>query len=135
MTASRPALPCLRSAAQRESRRGTTKRCLGLRQNARARLPAQRLSWQLRRVFRCGPCRSERMIRTNYSEKKMLSPHEFATLMLVGGAVDPCHFDRDDLAALVERQLVALEHLGTGCNRLQLTEDGISLLEAMTRKH
>jgi len=65
----------------------------------------------------------------------MLSPHEFATLMLVGGAVDPCHFDRDDLAALVERQLVALEHLGTGCNRLQLTEDGISLLEAMTRKH
>jgi hypothetical protein len=65
----------------------------------------------------------------------MLSPHEFATLMLVDGALDPRHFDRDDLAALVERQLVALEHLGSGCNRVQLTEDGNWLLKAVARKH
>ena len=63
-------------------------------------------------------------------EKKMLSPHEFVTLMLVRDAPD-----QSDLNALLERQLVALEKLASGCMSLNVTEQGYSFLRAVTRKN
>ena len=65
----------------------------------------------------------------------MLSPHEFATLMLVKDAPDQLKLDRTELNTLLERQLVTLEKLVSGHKRLQLTPDGDSLLEAVTRMH
>ncbi len=65
----------------------------------------------------------------------MLSPHEFATLMLVKDAPDQLKLDRTELNTLLERQLVTLEKLASGHKRLQLTPDGDSLLEAVTRMH
>lgn len=64
----------------------------------------------------------------------MLSPHEFATLMLVKSSPDQIDMDREDLDTLLERQLVALESLATGVPRPRVTEEGESLLQAMTRK-
>lgn len=63
----------------------------------------------------------------------MLSPHEFATLLLLEGAPDSVDLNSEDLAVLVERQLVALERLASGCQRLQLTADGQSILRAAAR--
>lgn len=63
----------------------------------------------------------------------MLSPHEFAALLLVGGTPEVPDLDPDDLASLVERQLVALDELVTG-RRLQLTERGVSVVKAVTRR-
>ena len=62
----------------------------------------------------------------------MLSPHEFAALLLVCDTRALDELDRDDLASLVERQLVALEELATG-HRVRLTERGNSILKAVTR--
>lgn len=63
----------------------------------------------------------------------MLSPHEFATLMLVKDAPDQLGLDRADLDVLLERQLVALETLASGLQRPQITGDGVSILKAVTR--
>lgn len=63
----------------------------------------------------------------------MLSPHEFATLMLVKDAPDQLGLDRADLDMLLERQLVALEALPSGQQRPQITSDGVSILKAVTR--
>jgi hypothetical protein len=63
----------------------------------------------------------------------MLSPHEFAALLLVGGTSELPDLDPDDLASLVERQLVALDELVTG-RRLHLTEHGESVVIAVTRR-
>jgi hypothetical protein len=64
----------------------------------------------------------------------MLSPHEFATLLLVKDAADSIA-DRTELSALLERQLVALEELASGTMRLCLTADGDMVLEAIGRLH
>ena len=63
----------------------------------------------------------------------MLSPHEFAALLLVGGEQDLAELDRDDLASLVERQLVALDKLVAG-QHLRLTERGACVVKAATRR-
>ncbi|KAA1003543.1 hypothetical protein FVF58_36465 [Paraburkholderia panacisoli] len=63
----------------------------------------------------------------------MLSPHEFATLMLVKDAPDQLGLDRADLDMLLEHQLVALEALPCGQQRHQITRDGVSMLKAVTR--
>jgi hypothetical protein len=63
----------------------------------------------------------------------MLSPHEFATLMLVKDASDPVELDRAELDALLERQLVALEKLASGGQRFSITGDGDSILQAIAR--
>ncbi|MBN3786079.1 hypothetical protein [Burkholderia sp. Ac-20353] len=63
----------------------------------------------------------------------MLSPHEFATLMLVKDAPDQLGLDRADLDMLLERQLVALETLPSGQQRPQITNDGVSILKAVAR--
>jgi hypothetical protein len=62
----------------------------------------------------------------------MLSPHEFATLMLVKDAPDEIA-ERAELGALLERQLVALEELASGIIRPRLTREGGTILEAVAR--
>jgi hypothetical protein len=63
----------------------------------------------------------------------MLSPREFATLMLVKDAPDQLGLDHADLDILLEQQLVALETLSSGQRRPQITSDGVSVLKAVTR--
>jgi hypothetical protein len=63
----------------------------------------------------------------------MLSPHEFATLMLVKDAPDQVELDRADLDALLERQLVRLQRLGSGHPRAEITVNGHSVLKAVAR--
>ncbi|ANB72676.1 hypothetical protein WN982_08500 [Paraburkholderia sp. IMGN_8] len=63
----------------------------------------------------------------------MLSPHEFATLMLLKDAPDPIDLDRADLEALLERQLVTLEQLAHGQQRPLITINGYSVLKAAAR--
>ncbi|SDE37288.1 hypothetical protein [Paraburkholderia lycopersici] len=64
----------------------------------------------------------------------MLSPHEFATLMLVKSSPDQIDMAREELDTLLEQQLVALESLATGAHRPHVTDEGEYLLQAMTRK-
>ncbi|AXF05776.1 hypothetical protein [Paraburkholderia hospita] len=64
----------------------------------------------------------------------MLSPHEFATLMLVKAAPDQIDLNREELDTLLEQQLVALERLASGDQRPRLTRDGDSVLQAVARK-
>jgi hypothetical protein len=57
----------------------------------------------------------------------MLSPHEFATLMLVKDATQQSEFDPADLLALVDRQLIDLDR--PDAVRLpRVTERGQALL-------
>ncbi|MFX1676407.1 hypothetical protein PWR63_29835 [Paraburkholderia sp. A2WS-5] len=62
----------------------------------------------------------------------MLSPHEFATLMLVKASPDQIGLDREELDTLLEQQVVALEKLASGVHRPRVTHDGETLLHAMT---
>jgi hypothetical protein len=61
----------------------------------------------------------------------MLSPHEFATLMLVRAAPDQIDPGRGELDTLLEHQLVALERPAPGQQRLRLTRDGDAVLQAV----
>ena len=61
----------------------------------------------------------------------MLSPHEFATLMLVRQAPDQLDMNRAELDALLERQLVMLEHCASGARRAYLTVKGRTFLDAL----
>ncbi|MEM5314308.1 hypothetical protein [Paraburkholderia sp. JHI869] len=61
----------------------------------------------------------------------MLSPHEFATLMLVRQAPDQLDMNRAELDALLEGQLVMLEHGAAGRRRAHLTEKGRSFLDVL----
>ena len=61
----------------------------------------------------------------------MLRPHEFATLMLVRQAPDQLDMDRAELDALLERQLVMLEHCAEGARRAYLTGKGRTFLDAL----
>lgn len=63
----------------------------------------------------------------------MLSPHEFATLMLVKNAPDQIELGRAELDALLERQLISLENLASGRARLQITSEGDFILEVVAR--
>jgi hypothetical protein len=62
----------------------------------------------------------------------MLSPHEFATLLLIKNAPQQVEMDRDELDALLERQLIELEQLPTG-QRLKVTVSGDLTLRANRR--
>jgi hypothetical protein len=59
----------------------------------------------------------------------MLSPHEFATLMLVRDAPDQI----DPVVTLLEHQLVMLESLTSGQRRPLVTINGHSVLKAAAR--
>nr|WP_081079163.1 hypothetical protein [Burkholderia territorii] len=61
----------------------------------------------------------------------MLSPHEFATLMLVREAPDQIDMNRTELDALLERQLVMLEHCTPGRRVAHLTHKGRWMLDAL----
>ena len=63
----------------------------------------------------------------------MLSPHEFATLILLKDAPDQIDLDRADLEALLERQLITLEKLTSGQRRPLVTLNGHSVLKAAAR--
>ncbi|GLU33030.1 hypothetical protein WKR88_10450 [Trinickia caryophylli] len=63
----------------------------------------------------------------------MLSPHEFATLLLVKDAPNQIDMDREELDALLEQQLVQLENLASGHQQWRLTESGNSTVKAMKR--
>ncbi|TDV21047.1 hypothetical protein [Paraburkholderia caballeronis] len=63
----------------------------------------------------------------------MLSPHEFATLMLVRSAPDQVDMNRAELDTLLEQQLVALEQLAEGYRRFSVTRSGASLLDTFSR--
>jgi hypothetical protein len=65
----------------------------------------------------------------------MLSPHEFATLMLVKDSPEQIDLTREELDTLLERQLVAMEQLASGIQRLWLTDEGDSLLQTIRREH
>jgi hypothetical protein len=59
----------------------------------------------------------------------MLSPHEFATLLLVKDAPNQVDMGREELDALLEGQLVELENLASGRQRLRVTETGDKTLK------
>ncbi|AJZ63838.1 hypothetical protein OI25_5204 [Paraburkholderia fungorum] len=63
----------------------------------------------------------------------MLSPHEFATLMLLKDAPDLLSLDSADLEALLDRQLVTVEDLASGQRRPLITHDGQMFLKAFAR--
>ncbi|MFM0059461.1 hypothetical protein [Paraburkholderia phytofirmans] len=63
----------------------------------------------------------------------MLSPHEFATLLLVKDAPNQVDMEREELDALLERQLVQLERLASGNEQWSVTESGDSALRAIKR--
>ncbi|WP_153099450.1 hypothetical protein [Paraburkholderia hayleyella] len=63
----------------------------------------------------------------------MLSPHEFATLLLVKDAPGQVDMERTELDALLERQLVQLENLASGQQQWSVTDIGNSALKAIKR--
>jgi hypothetical protein len=63
----------------------------------------------------------------------MLTPHEFATLMLVKASPDQIDSERVELGALLEHHLIVLEKLASGRPRPHLTNDGDSVLKAVAR--
>jgi uncharacterized protein YqgQ len=63
----------------------------------------------------------------------MLSPHEFATLMLIKDAPDQIELGRAELNTLLERQLISLENFASGRPRALITSDGDSILKAVAR--
>ncbi len=64
----------------------------------------------------------------------MLSPHEFATLMLIEDAPDQVELDRAELDTLLARQLISLEESVAG-RRPCITRNGKSVLQAVARIH
>jgi len=63
----------------------------------------------------------------------MLSPHEFATLLLVRDAADQIA-NREDLGSLLEQQLVSLERLACGTT-VALTTEGLAVVDALSQIH
>ncbi|RKT20833.1 hypothetical protein B0G69_4183 [Paraburkholderia sp. RAU2J] len=64
----------------------------------------------------------------------MLSPHEFATLMLIKDAPDQIELGRAELDTLLERQLISLESLASGYPRPQVTSEGAAILKVVARR-
>ncbi|MDF3838367.1 hypothetical protein P3W85_36370 [Cupriavidus basilensis] len=61
----------------------------------------------------------------------MLSPHEFATLLLARDVQDRRELDPVDLEALLERGLVTLEECAPGQACPHITSHGYALLRAV----
>lgn len=60
----------------------------------------------------------------------MLSPHEFAVLLLVRDGADSGGLDRGDVETLLERQLVTMEHRGPDRCCARITLQGYVFLKA-----
>jgi hypothetical protein len=73
------------------------------------------------------------LCRSVVMENTMLSPHEFATLLLVQEAPNQVDMERQELDALLERQLVQLENLASGRQQWRLTATGDSTVKAFKR--
>jgi hypothetical protein len=58
----------------------------------------------------------------------MLSPHEFATLMLVKHAEQSIDFDQADLLSLVERKLIEFDSDACAAELPRVTDRGHALL-------
>jgi hypothetical protein len=80
----------------------------------------------------CGSGAKAARVRLKWRET-MLSPHEFATLLLVKDAPNQVDMERQELDALLERQLVQLEQLASGRQQWRITESGDSALRAIKR--
>lgn len=64
----------------------------------------------------------------------MLTAHEFAALFLVHHAPEQIQIDRDDVVALVERQLIVMQRDAmSGERRPVLTAGGLSVLRCVQR--
>ncbi|WP_454726360.1 MULTISPECIES: hypothetical protein [Cupriavidus] len=63
----------------------------------------------------------------------MLSPHEIAALMVLGGSARDRELDPADIGTLVERQLVRLASSAPGSERMHVTGDGHRFLQAIGR--
>ncbi|WP_269508995.1 hypothetical protein [Burkholderia sp. IMCC1007] len=63
----------------------------------------------------------------------MLTAHEFAALFLVHLAPEQIQADREDIVALVERQLIEMRPDGSGATRPALTADGLSVVQCVQR--
>jgi hypothetical protein len=61
----------------------------------------------------------------------MLSPHEFATLMLIKHAPDQIELDRAELDTLLQQRLISIESLPSGQPRPHVTNEGASVLLAV----
>ncbi|MBN3815921.1 hypothetical protein G3N57_04575 [Paraburkholderia sp. Se-20369] len=64
----------------------------------------------------------------------MLSPHQFAALLLIDGTAAPVGFDSGDLAARVERQVTALEQLASEHRRARRNATGRCAPETIDRR-
>ena len=62
-----------------------------------------------------------------------LSPHEISTLMIAWDAPDQIGSDREELFTLLERRLIAIDTLASGCRRIQVTTEGHAVLKAVSR--
>lgn len=60
----------------------------------------------------------------------MLSPHEFAVLLLVNDSAESHDLDRADVEALIEHKLVTLERQGLDQVYARVTAQGRALLKA-----
>lgn len=60
----------------------------------------------------------------------MLSPHEFAVLLLVNEGAEAADLDRADVDALIERQLVTLERRSPDQCYARVTLQGYVFLKA-----
>jgi hypothetical protein len=63
----------------------------------------------------------------------MLSPHEFATLMLIHSAPEQIDMTRFELDTLVDCQLVSIEPVSGDSRRPALTPAGVYVLEVAAR--
>ncbi|PXX37043.1 MULTISPECIES: hypothetical protein [Burkholderia] len=64
----------------------------------------------------------------------MLTAHEFAVLFLVYRAPEQIQIDREDVAALVEQNLIVMQgDDASGGRRPALTADGLSVLRCVQR--
>ena len=67
---------------------------------------------------------------TNKLESTVLSPHEFAVLLLVNDGVASDDLDRADMEALIEQELVTLERRGPDRCYARVTLQGYVFLKA-----
>lgn len=63
----------------------------------------------------------------------MLSPHEFATLMLIKNGNESLHLDRIELDVLQKQQLITLERQESERQHARLTARGDFVLRAVTQ--